>query len=307
MTERTKPSNDHFLLIEDFRLSLQKSHFRVDRVEDSQEMINIERGMQLALSRCVKTLQIVQVADVWNNIRTHIDRRAAFVVSLDGDFIVRDPDISIEITRAARTPKEAESGRFIRIPRAIGTGILNQVKRIHHIYARQEKKKIVIFDDGLGTGKTMQRIVELLRAESMEPERIVVLANPHQFTEIDGVPVSSVFSVPSESIWLNERDLYWGLPRSGLSLIPKGQNVGLGGIPYTSSERLIEDRIGLTSKHSQSFMKDALAINARFWEAIDHTHARNYRFVDCPRLAVFAEATGIDAQLAISKYLKSIL
>jgi len=302
--EHTLTSTEHFLLIEDFRLSLQKAPFRIDRLEETDEVLSIAQDMHAHLDRCTRKLELIQVSDIWSSLREFIDPQSDYVVSLDGDFLIRDPDAMIEITRAARSIEEAENAMFVRIPRSIGTGVLGQVKYIEHQFHLSEKERVVLFDDGLGTGKSMKRIIELLNEVHILPDRVVVLANPHCHSQIDGIPVKSVFSVPPSSAWLNERDLYWGLPRSGVSLIPRGKSVGLGGVPYTSSKILIQNRIGLHENYADQFYVAALQTNARLWSTIDHAHARKYPFRDCPRLAVYAEARGIDPDRSISNYIE---
>ena len=66
-------------------------------------------------------------------------------------------------------------------------------------YADVDGKKIVIVDDVIGTGETMTKAVEDLKAFGAKPNLILTIVNKAGVTDIDGVPVRHIVSAKSLS------------------------------------------------------------------------------------------------------------
>jgi orotate phosphoribosyltransferase len=66
-------------------------------------------------------------------------------------------------------------------------------------YADIKGKDIVIVDDVLGTGETMTKAVEDLKAFGANPRLILAIVNKTEFTEIDGVPIRHIVSAKTLS------------------------------------------------------------------------------------------------------------
>ncbi|MBA3044596.1 MAG: orotate phosphoribosyltransferase-like protein [Candidatus Thermoplasmatota archaeon] len=61
-------------------------------------------------------------------------------------------------------------------------------------YANVSGKNIVVVDDVIGTGETMEKAITDLKNMGAEPKLILTIVNKTQLKEIDGVPIRSVVS-----------------------------------------------------------------------------------------------------------------
>mgnify|MGYP002410053338 CR=1 FL=1 len=61
-------------------------------------------------------------------------------------------------------------------------------------YAEIDGKDIVLVDDVIGTGETMEKAVADLKAMGAKPKLILAIVNKTEMKEIDGVPIRSVVS-----------------------------------------------------------------------------------------------------------------
>lgn len=61
-------------------------------------------------------------------------------------------------------------------------------------YAEVKGKDIVIVDDVIGTGETMEKAIADLKGMGTNPKLILAIVNKTNFKDIDGVPVRSVVS-----------------------------------------------------------------------------------------------------------------
>jgi len=156
----------------------------------------------------------------------------------------------------------------------------------------------VLCDDGIGTGTTIRNINTLLAQVGLVIDRIITVTNPQDLAEIEDIPVTTLYPAVKPFIWLNERDLYWGLPRSGLSIHRPDQFVAIGGVPYTLSNEIAQNRIGLDPAVTPAFRSTNLTLNKRLWEGLAALHGRSLTLPDCSRLQFFGEHLG-DSNLSI--------
>ena len=306
MDEAITQSSEKFLLIRDLELSIKNSDFRTDKLETNQKIQSISENMIQLIRESSDEVDLIGLDQVWNKLSKFINPENDFVISLDGEFMVKSPNATIEMTRAATTVNDAEVNSFTRVARVGSPNLIGQVRHVRNRIDAKSFSNIVLFDDGLGSGNTVRTVLQYLKADGITVDRIIVLANPRQHLEIDGVPVETVFELPKNAIWLNERDLYWGVSRSGVSIAPKSNGImAAGGIPYTYSKKLIESRIGITDQRSESFWNESLSLNCQFWKQIDQAHQALYPFAQCTRLSPFADLIGIDGNNVVSDYIGS--
>jgi hypothetical protein len=215
-----------------------------------------------------------------------------FVVTLDGGIVFPFADVRIEITRAADSIRNSAEGPYMRVARGMAPQLGQQATTLSNAYKASSKTSLVVCDDGIGTGGTLRRIIHLLAQFSITISRFITITNPENRTEIDGVPVTTVYPTSEGFIWLNERDLYWGLPRSGLSIYRPNQFVAIGGVPYTLSVAMVKNRIGLSDESSPRFRQANLTLNKLFWQHLEKMHGRQLTLKDCSRLQFFGDHLG---------------
>jgi hypothetical protein len=130
-------------------------------------------------------------------------------------------------------------------------------------------------------------IDECLRSR-LSVDRVVVCCNNiPNLREIHGVRVDSIVAPRDDVPWLNERDLYWGLPRAGLSFAPKGSTRTYG-VPFTAKLDLVTQRIGIEDR-AREFRAACLNVNIALWEYFERIANRPLRCEDCPPLSFVPE------------------
>ena len=246
-----------------------------------------------------------QVADVKTHdlaeLRLLTDTRRTkdeFLVTLDGGIYFRDADYSFAMTRAVTRLQDAERGRMIRVAREGYGQFWTQVSTLRRELEASGKSAIVLADDGIDTGRSLAEVVRQLNEQYLEVSSIRVLLNPTGMTHIANVPVDTI-SADRGVLWTHERDLFWGSPTGGVSLITRHNVNQLGGIPYTLNCTLLECRLGLKGKKLDDFRRELLRINIDFWGLLSRAADRPLRLRDCKRLMWAAALDGFSSQSQI--------
>lgn len=286
---QTKPG---FLLLEDFEPAYDAFPLKVIDLDDRLKS-EIREPMAEALAEHVSSLRALSLDEI-HSLTADVAGHHAFVVTMDGGVCFADADCTLDITRTALELDLCHSERnYYRLPRAGSRQFVNQGLRLRSLYEeRGSQRPIILCDDGIGTGRSLERIVQLLADLNLDVREIVVLANPRQKTQIRDIPVRTLLSDHHDHIWLNERDLYWGLPRSGVSLALQDASIPVCGVPYTIDTPMVESRIGLTGAAAAAFRDKNLAINAAFWRWLERGHNRELSVHDCSWLRFLDERFG---------------
>lgn len=251
--------------------------------------------MSSALAAAVGTVDELDVERI-RSLELPIDRASAYVVTLDGGVLFPKHDYRIEITRACGRMESAITGNFIRLSRQFSPLLNQQILSLSEDFRRSGKSTLVLCDDGIGTGGTFRRIIELCRSLQLPVGNVIALTNPHALAEVADVPVLTLDPVRSKFAWLNERDLFWGLPRSGLSVSEAHQFRAVGGVPYTLNEAIAEERIGIPELSVSTFIEASLAINRDFYALHERQVGREINFGEIPRLACLFDRGVVEEQ-----------
>ena len=220
-----------------------------------------------------------------------------YIVTLDGGVIFSQYDFSIEITRACTKIDDANVGPYIRMPRPLSAQLSQQFINVKANFQNAQKKRVVLCDDGIGTGGTIRRILNGLKDVGINVSNIVTVTNPTNILALEGVPIKTLYQSNVEYNWLNERDLYWGLPRSGLSTSVDRSFVGLGGIPYTVNKKMVVSRIGIDPAKAEQFRQACITANITFWKLLEKFHGRKLEIRDCSRLGFFSKIYGNNGEV----------
>lgn len=279
----------HFILLCDFWSAYDVFPLKAvgldERVEES-----IVAPMREAVAEHVTSF--TAIAD--DDIDTQIEAAGlsdTFVITMDGGSYFRSNNFSFEITRAVFRLSDVLDEQFFRMAREGKPGFHSQTLRVRAQYNETAAgQPIVLCDDGLGTGRSVREVMMSLTSLGLEVSRIVVLLNPRGVTEVEGVRVETLIDTGGEACdWLSERDLFWGLPRSGVSFTRFDDHNPCFGLPYTIDRRMATSRIGLPEEVATSLRARCLEINRRFWLLLEEFHGGTLRFGECPRLAFVPE------------------
>lgn len=288
VSEVTPINESRFILLADFWDAYK--NFELKQTTSIPEIDGkIRPEVIAALERAVGHLDVYTPDEIRPLIEPLIDP-SSFLITLDGGVLWPSYDFSLEVTRACIGLEGVTTGQYIRMPR-VSVGQLNQqCLNARHKYEFSGKSSVTVFDDGIGSGLTMERIIAGLNDADVEVKSIVTVTNPNSIKAISGVSVSSVNLGTSEGyIWLNERDLFWGLPRSGLSIANHDGFIGRGGLPYTINNKMVRTRIGIAPAKCEEFRQACLGANIYFWKLLEGFYKRKLILKDCARLAFLAD------------------
>jgi len=202
-----------------------------------------------------------------------------FWATLDHKVYFQDADYELDQTRTADDFRRLGTRSLRRRPRAVTDDLHTQVARLADVFRESGATAVVVADDGIGSGHTMSRVVEACIARDLPLTRVVVCCNNTDHRDFQGVPVESLVKHTPNRAWLNERDLYWGLPRSG---IPLASMPGTG-IPFSIDPLRVTQRIEVED-HVDAFRSSCLLANAELWRQLERTAGRELTCEDSPLL-----------------------
>lgn len=290
MKERTRLQGDRFILLADFWDGFRLLEVRHLSAEPFIRH-SVQEPMYDAIRNAIPTVTILSIEELRKRANSVIEPEEC-VVTLDGGILWPSANFRIDITRAAESIRTSVEGPYRRVPRGMAPQLRQQAMSLRDVYSESQKRKLVLCDDGIGTGETIRRTNQLLQDLDLNVSRIITVTNPRKLDNVDGIPVTTIYPVDEQFIWLNERDLYWGLPRSGLSMHKADLFVALGGMPYTVSIEMARSRIGLPEAGVAEFRRTNLSLNKRLWRHLEALHGRTLTVKDCSRLQFFGDSLG---------------
>lgn len=293
-----------YVILRDFVHAYDLFPLKVIDADDWLER-HVLRPLIDAFQDAFEELVVLELAGIRSTLGAVGDDRH-FVVTLDGGSYFKEHDFSFDITRTCYDLKSMYGGGFPRLPRAPRPQFYNQAVQLRDAYIRRgQHRQVLLCDDGIDTGDSLREIIRLLRQIDVPIDRILVLLNQHGLDRLDDLEVTTAFTdvdLPYE--WVSERDLYWGLPRSGLSFTWPDSVDNRYGIPYTIDERMIQERMRVPFEHVGAIRNACITANIAFWEYLERGHMRALTFEDCDRLAFFHRIGG--ERVRIVDYLESI-
>lgn len=284
-----------FILLRDFPHAYDSFPRRLIDIDDRLTP-EVREPLETVLASCASSMQAFDTEDLLAYTERFADG-SFFVVTMEGGVGFPFADYRLELTRTAFSLASVYNGPYIRCPRGGNRQFIEQGFNLEHLYLQSGNgRPILLCDDGIGTGDSLRRVVHLLSEHKGLPpiDQIAVFVNPTQLTEINGVPIETLLPGSfNGTLWLNERDLYWGLPRSGVSFAPRGFNA-IGGVPYSLDIELVVQRIGLDLETAGQFREGCLRANRDFWEHLERGHNQELLLRDCDRLQFLGARFGSD-------------
>jgi protein-tyrosine-phosphatase len=271
------------ILLRDFEYWFQQLPLRLPGISIQQLAPIRERALE-----CLKQTVVVNPNDL-KDIRELTESRrdeSEFILAMDGGTYFREYDFSFAMTRAVTRLTDATRGRMIRVAREGVGQFWTQVAILRREFEASPKSSIVVCDDGIDTGRSLAEVVRQLNEQYLEVSRIRVILNPHGIETIESVPVETITNYP-DCLWTHERDLFWGSPGGGVSLITRDNVNQLYGIPYTLTSQLLKKRLGISGLEPSglgALRRELLAINRDFWLLLSRAAGRSLRLRDCKRL-----------------------
>lgn len=294
-TEETPHNRAKFVLLCDFWDAYKT--FELKQTTSIPEIDGTIRPQIItALKNAVNSFESIELAYLRSEVQRVLSDDA-YIITLDGGVIFNRFDFSIEITRACTKIADANIGPYVRMPRPSAAHLNQQFIDLKADFSKTNKKEVILCDDGIGTGGTVKRILNGLKEVQINVDSIFTITNPNNLSRLDGVSIRAFYTSHEEYNWLNERDMYWGLPRSGLSIGRDLSFVGLGGIPYTINKKMVISRIGIAPDKAEDFREACIAANMTFWKLLEKFHGRKLEIRDCARLKFFSKIYSEDEEV----------
>jgi hypothetical protein len=218
-----------------------------------------------------------------------------FWVTLDHKVYFRSADYELDQTRTADDYTRLGTRSLRRRPRADTDDLQTQVARLAVAFRESGATMVVVADDGICSGHTMSRVVEACAARELPLTRVVVCCNNTDHRDFHGVPVESIVKHTPNRAWLNERDLYWGLPRSGIPLATMPGS----GIPFSIDPLRVTQRIEVEDQ-VEAFRSSCLRANAELWRQLEHTAGRVLTCEDSPLLRFVPDVLGLRKESVVA-------
>lgn len=254
---------------------------------DDEVLVPMVRALRTATAH----VDLFPIADLRK--KTHaIIPRGEFCVTLDRRVYFTEADYELDLTRVASNIGQTGSQYFVRRPRRQQHSLPAQLHTLRtELSARKpsarakssRQPRIVLADDGISTGETIVIVISECRKLGIEVDRVVVCCNNTPLRQLSGVAVQSIVPSKTSRPWLNERDLYWGLPRTGLSFAPDPDLEQVYGIPFTINTQLVQQRIGIEVR-VERFRENCLRINRVLWNIFERAAGGPLSCESCPPL-----------------------
>jgi hypothetical protein len=215
-----------------------------------------------------------------------------FLVTLDRGSYFNKSACLFDITRSVSSLQRSWSQVFAHRPREPHKSLIRQVEDLKEKLDEVGKSAVILADDGISTGGTLRGVARGCSDAGIAVDRVVVGCNNTGIRHIIGAPVTSLIPSHLGRPWLNERDLYWGLPRTGFSVELQQSGGHLYGVPFTATNYSVRERIGI-DKDPESFRAACLRNNVTLWRYFESVAGRDLYFEDCPQLAYLPEQLGL--------------
>lgn len=232
------------------------------------------------LKKILESVDFISL-DVIHDQTNLIQRNQHYLVTLENGVYFPNYDYSFNLTRTALNKKDFRSGPYLLYPRSGYPPLEDQAQSLAADYKKKgESKPIVICDDSIGKyGYSIKAVIELISKHGLQVSQIYVIVNVNDMKTLLDIKIESFLS---NAYLINERDLFWGLPKSGISCIKDSQ---MSGIPSTiDNETIISRSYKLPVEKVVNFKICVYEYNIKFWQMVENYFNHKMYFSDCPRL-----------------------
>jgi len=273
---------EKFIILNDFYDSFCKMNIKIDLKIIDENILNPFRE---ELKNIIPNLVQYDLTTIRSIVNKEIDARY-YIITMDDMTYFENCDFSFDITRTAYKISEIVSGKNYKGPRGTGKQMIAQADELYlHYIKHSSGKPIVLCDDGVGTGGSLKSMVSLLKQQRIPVSKIFVLLNPNKIPNVKKIDIVDLMNIKGSYNWLSERDLFWGIHRSGITCMITGDTgKTIFGLPYTIDDETINKRIHNFGDGTKKLRKLCIKYNIKLWELIKSHTKKNIMIKDIERL-----------------------
>ncbi len=123
-------------------------------------------------------------------------------------------------------------------------------------------KEIVLCDDWLFSWDTLKDVINILKSTNVKIKEIRVILNFTWKSDLNWIPIKSMYKNNTCIDWLDERDLFYWTKNWWASFFYKRW---INGLAYISSKEIASKKASIPEKKSEWFCKNILDLNIQAW------------------------------------------
>jgi hypothetical protein len=230
----------------------------------------------------------------------------SFRVALAEKSLFPAADHYLNITRGVVRIADASGGPFHLIPREGHISVETQLTSLAaEITYSNRRSGTCILDDGIGgSGMTIRRVCEVLATHGHLVSEILVGLSNRSARQVAGIPIRCILQLGDDDTWMNLRDLIWGFPNSGVTLLDQGSIVG--GIPYGLNCQIAAAR-AVAPTAARSFCEASAKLSCVFWNEVSMIAGEAVTLRMLPRLDFLSRRTsGNNSVVEFIQWIRSI-
>ncbi len=210
-------------------------------------------------------------------------RNDEFLVTLDDEIYIENPDFNYSSTRKYRNPESIlNNPTDYQITGRDGKSLSNQNSNLIEKIINSWKEEIVFCDDGLFSWDTLTGVINNIKKLWINIKEIRVILNFSWKNKINGIPIISMYNITDCIDWIDERDFFYWTKNSWASF---NYNWQINGIPYISSKEIAVKKASIPEKKSKNFVEDMFELNKDVWDYLQSIQKKVFTLSDIQRIA----------------------
>ncbi len=205
------------------------------------------------------------------------------IIGLENWIYIPDADFNFNSTRTSPSEEALfDKKLWYQITQRDWDDLEKQIIELQEMYKKSKKTKVIVCDDGIFSGDTLKKTIEIFQKAWIQIDCIRVALNFSKKDSLDGIPIESMYA-PKEYIdWIDERDLFYWMPMSGAS-IKNGKKIYW--IPYIANQKIASQKASIPTEKSKRFCKNMIEQNQYLWEAINRLRGKETELWELNRLS----------------------
>lgn len=142
-------------------------------------------------------------------------------------------------------------------------------------------KEIVLCDDWLFSWDTLKDVINILKSTNVKIKEIRVILNFTWKSDLNWIPIKSMYKNNTCIDWLDERDLFYWTKNWWASFF---QWTTLNWLPYISNTKVASKKASIPEESSKLFCDSMIDLNKQVWKELEKNKSKLIRLANLPRI-----------------------